>query len=296
MQPMVQNHNSPDSQSLARRVLREPLVHFLAIAAVLVGAHQLNAVLRDRFRIVMTAERVNQLVESYRLQFGVTAGPDLREALVQKDFEDEVLYRQALALKLDEGDEIIRRRLIQKMQFVSHDRQAPSEPSQTQLDAYFLAHRGRYRKPPAGTFTHVFFSTDVDGVEGARARAAPLVDRLNRASTLRAPTAGDLFPDLYDFSAYEPQQVTRLFGQTEFSAAVFSAPVGRWSGPFRSAYGWHLLRVDGRQPPADASFDQVRDRVRGDYLREVQDTANVAALSTLKAQFRLIRQDLREDQ
>jgi peptidyl-prolyl cis-trans isomerase C len=277
------------------RLLREPLIHFLAIAAVLVGAYQLNARRHDPFRIVMTEERVNQLAESYRLQFGVTADPKLREALVRKDFEDEVLYRQALALKLDEGDEIIRRRLIQKMQFVTHDRQAPPEPTPAELDRYFLVHRERYRKPPAGTFTHVFFSTDVDGEAAARARAQSHIDRLNRDGTLRAPTAGDAFPDLYDFSAYEPPQVTRVFGQTEFSRAVFSVPLGRWAGPFRSAYGWHLLRVDTRQSSIDSSFEQARDRVRGDYLREIQDTANGTAVATLKAQFRLIREDVREN-
>ena len=278
---------------ILRRALREPLVHFVAIAAVLVGAERIYAIRNDRFRVVMTAQRVNQLAQSYRLQFGVEPGPDLREALVQKDFEDEVLYRQALSLRLDQADEIIRRRLIQKMQFISQDQHAPSEPTPAQLEAYFAARADRYRKSPAATFTHVFFSTDEDSDAGARSRAAALLDGLSRTGALRAPAAGDVFPDRYDFSLYEPQQAARLFGETPFSRAVFSVPVGRWTGPFRSAYGWHLLRIDARTPATDPPLDQVRDRVRADYLRDAQEAANAAALEAMKKPFTLVRQDVR---
>jgi hypothetical protein len=267
------------------------LVHFLAVAFVLVVAARVYSIRHDRFRIVMTADRVNQLAESYRLQFGIEPGSALREALVQQDFEDEVLFREALALHLDQDDEIIRRRLVQKMKFVSQDRNAPPEPAPAQLQAYFDAHRDRYRKSPNATFTHVFFSTDVGGETAARARAEAALDQLNRAGSDRAPTVGDVFPDRYDFSVYEPQQVTRLFGQTEFSAAVFTVPVGSWSGPFRSAYGWHLLRVAARRAAVDPPFEDVRDRVHGDYLQETQDATNAAVLARMKRQFLLIRED-----
>jgi peptidyl-prolyl cis-trans isomerase C len=278
---------------LGRRILREPLVQFLGIAVLLVAAYRVHAVRHDRFRVVMTADRVNQLAESYRLQFGVEPAPELREALVQKDFEDEVLYREALALHLDQGDEIIRRRLIQKMQFVTQDQQAPPEPTDAQLASYFAVNRTIYTKHPQATFTHVFFSTDADGESRARTRAVAALKDLRGTAVLRAPTAGDIFPDNYDFASYEPQQVTRLFGDSEFAAAVFAAPIGEWAGPFRSAYGWHLLRVDSRRAAADPPLQDVRARVRNDYLREQQESANVKTLETTKKQFQLVRSDLK---
>lgn len=274
------------------RLLREPLLHFVGIALVIVGAERFHAIRHDRFRIVMTSERVTQVVAAYRLQFGIEPGPDLREALVQQEFEDEVLYRQALALGLDADDEIIRRRLIQKMRFVTEDQQAPAEPGRAELESYFSANREKYRTSPRATFTHAFFSADVRGDAPARRSAQAEIEQLNRSGALRAQTSGDPFPDLYDFSLYDPQQVARLFGNTELSTAVFSAPVGQWTGPFRSAYGWHVLRVDTRQPAGEPTFADVADRVRGDYLEAQQARANARALSTMKQQFRLVRNDL----
>lgn len=273
------------------RALREPLVHFVLVAAVIVGAQRIHAVRSDPFRVVMTPERVQQLAESYQLQFNVEPDPDLREALVEQDFEDEVLYRQALAMGLDEDDEIIRRRLIQKMRFVTEDRLAPSEPTAEELEAYFATHQAEYRIRPRATFTHVFFSVDSRSDEQARARALAQLERLNQTGPLRAPEAGDVFPDLYDFSLYQPQQVQRLFGQTEFSRAVFTVPVERWSGPFRSAYGWHLVRVDERREAVDPPFEQVSDRVRLDFLEEAQEAANGEALARMKTQYTLVRED-----
>lgn len=276
-----------------RRLFNEPLVHFLAVAALLVAAERFYAFQHDRYRIVMTPDRVAQLVASYKLQFGIDAGPELREVLVQKDFENEVLYRQALALGMDKDDEMIRRRLIQKMEFVTDDRNAPPEPTVAQMQAYFRAHREKYGKPQTATFTHVFFSADRGGDVAAKARAAAVRNRLNRDHALRAPTAGDAFPDNYDFSAYEPIQVSRLFGETEFSSAVFVAPVGQWAGPYRSAYGWHLIRVDARKPALTPSFAEVRDRVHGDFLAQEAEAANKGAMAKMKGQYRLIRADQR---
>jgi peptidyl-prolyl cis-trans isomerase C len=282
------------SDSLVRRLVKEPLVHFLAVALVVVIADRVYVTRHDRYRIVMTPERVTQVVESYRLQYGVDPGPDLREALVEQDLEDQVLYREALSLRLDRDDEIIRRRLIQKMQFVTQDQRAPTEPAAADLEKYFTSHHDRYRASPEATFTHVFFSVDAHGEAGARLRALDVLATLARTEPERGPSLGDPFPDRYDFSRYEPQQVARLFGETQFSSEVFAAPIGCWVGPFRSAYGWHLLRIDARRPAADPAFAEVKDSVRSDYLDDFQKAANAEALARLKQKYSFIREDVRE--
>jgi hypothetical protein len=274
-----------------RRVLSEPLLHFVVAGVMIVAASHVYETRHDRYRIVMTGARVEQLAAAYQQQFGVEAGPQLRELLVQSDFDDEVLYREALALHLDKDDEIIKRRLIQKMKFLTQDQQAPREPTRAQLLAYFDAHRDSYRRQPAATFTHVFFSADTEGDQSGRSRAVAELAHLRQSSATRAPTAGDVFPDRYDFSAYDGEQVARLFGRTEFRDAVFSARVGEWTGPYRSAYGWHLLRIEGRQPANDPSFSTVESKVRGDFLQSAQDIANAAALDRMKKQFTLVRAD-----
>jgi len=110
-------------------------------------------------------------------------------------------------------------------------------------------------------------------------------------NTTRAPDRGDPFPDLYDFSAYDPHQVERLFGHTPFATAVFSVPPGRWSGPFRSGYGWHLIYVEARQNTALPPLSAVRATVRMDYLQDAQDRANKAAFAELAQRFTIVRDD-----
>jgi peptidyl-prolyl cis-trans isomerase C len=176
------------------------------------------------------------------------------------------------------------------MQFLIQDLNPPAEPTDAQLTAYYAAHASKYVTPPRATFTHVFFSAD-GGDQAARGRATALLHAMP-AGTTRAADRGDPFPDLYDFAAYEPEQVERLFGRTPFAAAVFGAPVGRWVGPYRSGYGWHLLYVAARTPSALPPLSQIRDSVREDYLADAQDAANRAGFAKLARRFTVVRDDL----
>lgn len=276
---------------MLRRVLAEPLFQFLAIAALLIAGYTIFAAAHDRRQIVVTRQTAEQLTEAYRLQYGTRPVAGTRDALVNQYVDDEILYREALALGLDKDDEIVRRRLIQKMRFLTEDLEAPADPTATQLENFYRTHGDRYVETPKASFSHIFFSFDTRGDSGARSQAAQIVRQFGGKGPARAPDMGDPFPDNYDFAGYDPQQVERLFGRTEFSRAVFSQPAGRWTGPFRSAYGWHLLRVNERRPSARLPLDAVRNRVRADYLEDAQKKSNVAAFTTLKSRYAVVRQD-----
>jgi hypothetical protein len=277
-------------RSLLARVFSEPLIHFFIAGLALFAVERVYQNHADIYRIVETPEHVAQLANEYALQFGAHPSPQTLAALVRRDIGDEVLFRQGLALKLDQSDEIVRRRVIQKMQFLMQNLNPPREPTENQLQAYFDAHASRYVTSPRVSFSHVFFSADRGGEAAARARAEAVLATLSNGTT-RAPTRGDPFPDLYDFSAYEPAQVFRLFGHTPLSQAAFSAPTGRWTGPLRSGVGWHLIYIDARQDAKRPSLSSIRDTVRTDYLEDAQDAANKAALDNLTKQFVVVRED-----
>ena len=272
------------------RALREPLVHFLIAGLALFLAGQVYASHTNQHRIVITPAHVDQIANDYALQFGARPDPATLEALVQRDVNDEILFRQGRALRLDQDDQIVRRRVVQKMQFLMQDLNAPSEPTDAQLSTYYQAHTAHYAAPASTTFSHIFFSSDIAGEAAARGRAQAVLKGLSDRVT-RAPDRGDPFPDLYDFAAYEPGQVERVFGHTPFAHGVASAPVGRWAGPFRSGYGWHLVYVSGRRAAASPPLAQVRDAVRTDYLQAAQDAANKAAFDKLARDYRVVRQD-----
>ena len=272
---------------LLGRILREPLLHFLSAGMLLFIASQVRHRYVDPYRIVITPQREAQLARRYAQQFG--AQPDAATAaqLMERDVEEEILFRRGLALRLEKDDEIVRRRIVQKMRFLLQDLQAPPEPRDAELGSYYQAHVQRYVTPARVTFSHIFFSV-ADGEQQARARALRNLGELS-AKDAQAPTSrGDPFPDLYHFSAYDPGQVQRLFGRTEFSEAVFRAPVQHWAGPFRSSYGWHLIRVDSREEAAHWPLSAVRDRVRTDYLLDAQQHANEATFNDVAREFTVV--------
>jgi peptidyl-prolyl cis-trans isomerase C len=272
------------------RVLSEPLTHFLIAGLVLYLANRIQQRENDAHRIVITPTHAAQLAKDYALQFGTTPDAPTLDGLIERDIHDEILYRQGHALKLDADDLIVRRRVAQKMEFLLQDLSAPPEPTDSQLQAYYQAHAVHYARPPRTTFSHIYFSSDARGEATARARAAAVLPTLPNQSG-RAPERGDPFPDLYDFASYEPDQIERLFGRTPFAAAVQTVPVGRWAGPFKSGYGWHLLYVNARQDSARPPLAEIRDSVRADFLREAQETANKAAFDALAHTYQVVRED-----
>jgi len=279
-----------DANTWWRRLAGEPLVHFLLIGAVLFIAARAYQAHTDIYRIEVTPAHVAQLAHKYALQFGGPPDAATLEQIVQEDIHDEVLFRQGKTLKLDADDEIVRRRVVQKAQFLLQNLSAPADPTEAQLRAYYQAHAAKYAEPPRVTFSHIYFAADKGGDAAAEARARAALARLKPGVT-RAPDLGDPFPDIYDFSGYDAEQVARVFGHTPLIAAVLQAPVGRWSGPYRSAYGWHLLYVSARTAAGEASFDTVADRVRSDYAQTAQDAANAAAFAKVARRFTVVRAD-----
>jgi parvulin-like peptidyl-prolyl isomerase len=279
------------SGRLARRALSEPLTHFLIAGFVIFAAGAIYQRQTSEYRIVVTPQHVAQIASNYALQFGKQPDPKTLEELVQRDVDDEILFRDGMAMKLDQDDEIVRHRVMEKTQFLIQDLNPPAEPTEAQLQAYYQAHASAYVSAPQATFTHIYFSADNGGDAAAQARALAVLHALP-AGVARAPDKGDAFPDLYDFSSYEPEQVERLFGHTPFAQAVFTAPVGHWRGPFRSGYGWHLIYVASRQTPALPPLASVQGRVRGDYLQDASDATNKAAFAALARRFTVVRADL----
>ncbi len=154
------------------RVLREPLLHFLIIGVVIFVAMQSWRAANDTRRIVVTPERTAELANKYRLQFGAAPTPAQLEGVVEAYVQEEALYREGKAMGLDRDDEIVRRRIAQKVEFLQADRGLPAAPSDAQLKRWFDTHPADYATPARTTFSHLYFSTDAVGEGPARVRAA----------------------------------------------------------------------------------------------------------------------------
>jgi parvulin-like peptidyl-prolyl isomerase len=215
------------------------------------------------------------------------------QALLNDRINEEVLYREGLALGLDRDDTVIRRRLAQKTQFLLQDVAALREPTAEDLARYRSQNAHRYSQGPRWTFEHVYFST-AGRHERAELDAREALSRLRDApGDIRAKNLGD--PSLLDLrqTARSQTQLRDLFGP-EFASAVTTASalsVGTWAGPFRSSYGWHLVRLEAcSEPPGEDAADLDR-RLRTDWAEEQQRELNAQAMARLRARYSVVVND-----
>ena len=273
-----------------KRWLREPFLHFILLggALFLVGDYLEQ---RSRFtQIVISKDAVRGIADNYRLQYGHYPTDAQLEALVEGYTREEVFYHEAQKLGLDQDDEIVRRRLVQKYEFLQQDLAVADNPSDIDVRAYFLAHADRYTLPPTVAFSQVFFSVDRRGDDNAKGAASSASLKLNSSGTVRAPAEGDSFPGPEDYSGLSAQDAERVFGKGGLTEALFALTPGQWSTPLRSAYGWHIIRVEAYAPSRPAEFDAVREQVRRDYIEQMRAERNEVNYAQLKRNFKIVRE------
>ncbi|MBW8783048.1 MAG: peptidyl-prolyl cis-trans isomerase [Novosphingobium sp.] len=275
--------------AVLRRVVREPLVHFLAIGLMLFAAAQHWRRAHELDRIEVTPARVAQIAGAYRAEYGHDPDAKALEHEIGGWVDDEMLFREGLARGLDKDDEIVRRRVIQKVAFLERDLAAPTADDAA-LRAWYAGHTADYTRPGAVDFTQVFFADGTGGPAAARARAARVLAGLPDGQP-EAAERGDPFPDASRFAAFTPDEARRVFGEGELAQRLFALPTGHWAGPFRSAYGWHLVRVSAASAPQRLPFDEVRERVANDVAGANAETAQRRIRDALARRYTVVRED-----
>ncbi|MDB6135279.1 MAG: peptidyl-prolyl cis-trans isomerase [Verrucomicrobiales bacterium] len=275
--------------------LREPLLHFLLLGAVIFAVHawrqrgELGGENKDAQRIEVNAAVISRLREGWTRQFHRTPNADDMLGLVEAHIREEVLCREALAMRLDREDTIVRRRMAQKMEFLTQDISTAVAPDEATLAKYFADHEARYAQPAQVSFRHVYFSREKRGATlDAVAREA--------LAALAQPGApeesfGDPFLPGFEFSMQTEPDVVSVFGAA-FAVEVMKAAANTWSGPVVSSYGVHLVRVTARVEPRPAELAAVREVVLRDFQDERRRAANDEVVTRLKQNYQIIIDDV----
>ena len=248
-------------------LLREPLLHFAVIGALLFGVNAWFQPGHQSEAIVVSQNRIDHLAAVFAR--GWQRPPTERElhTLVDDYVREEVLYREAVKLGLDRDDTVVRRRLRQKMEFLSRDLVDTLDPGDKVLRDYFSRHGQAYLRPARISFRQRFFSGDTRATADSDARAA--LAQLQTGASADSVGDSNLLQEHYSEEA--AGRIDRVFGE-HFSNQLRELPRGQWSGPVRSAYGQHLVYVEHYEPQRPAEFAEVRPQVLRDWqLQEQKD-------------------------
>ena len=252
--------------AFVQRLVREPLLHFGLIGALLFVAYEATRPGGpDRDRVVDIDRHVlNRLATQWQAQWRRPPTRAELERLVAARVQEEVLYREAVALGLDRGDPVVRRRLGQKLSIAWADLAALELPEEASLTAYYEAHLDRYRDPAELTLSHRFFSLDKRGA-ATKADAGDALARRRRGESVE----DDAFHGAKMLTLPDPQRLVGDFGTTFRDAVMAAAEAGAddWFGPVRSVYGWHLVRIHTYSTPRQRPLDEVREQVHLDWQR-----------------------------
>jgi peptidyl-prolyl cis-trans isomerase C len=274
--------------SALRFAVREPFFQFLVLGAVIWFAAEYVEAHNQHYTVHVGPAERQRLAISYLQQYNQPPTPEQLQQLTENYIKQQIFVREGRALGLDTNDEIVDRRIAQKFEFIQQDLGVPDDPTPDAEKRWYDAHKLDYLTPAQVAFTQIYFSIDNDSENAARDRALRALASLRESHESRAPALGDPFPGPTDSGALTPDQADRVFGESEFTRALFKLPVGRWSGPFRSGYGWHLVYVTNFVPPRLPPLAEVRDRVAQDWRDEQRRLLNAQAYENLRAKYTIL--------
>lgn len=259
---------------MIRRLLRDPLAHFLLGGALLWLFLAWRGEEADPASRSITITRARQA--ALAANFGQLMGRPPTDAelsgLVRTDVREEILYREALRLGLDADDPVVRRRLVAKMDALAAAEVESAVPGDAVLARWRAKHPARFLGEPKLTFAQKSFATEAE----ASAALAANGSKTGRAFDL--PAAASAMPG---------DEVARVYGLQFAQGLAALLPSPRWQGPVPSGLGWHIVRLDRRETVPAPPIAAVRDEVEDDWRSATMQARREAAYRLLADAYRV---------
>ena len=265
-----------------RKLLGEPMLHFLLIGIALFGAYRwVSPGDSGGRRIVITQGVVDDLVTQHVAVRGREPSTTELNHLIESYVRDEILYREGVRLGLERDDIVVKRRVRQKIELIAEEDASTRAPTDADLTAYLAANQARFVRPAILTFEQVFLGqpTSGQGVVHAVAVTRDALRSGNDPETLGKPT---LLP--HRMTVTPADLVARDFGAS-FADALENVPVGEWVGPIDSSFGAHYVRVSDRTPAAAPQLAALRDHVVREWENERRQRARNDAYTKMRGEY-----------
>lgn len=249
-----------------KEFLKEPFLHFVLIG---VGLFLLYGLVNedtapDDDTILVTQGQISTISTIFQKTWQRPPTQKELDGLIEDFIKEEVFYREATRLGMDNDDVIIRRRMRQKMEFVAEDMSSIIEPTDEQLEEYLQAHVDEFLIPPVFSFQQVYINPD-EHSNDLDSYISGLLQRLNSDANISPSSLSDRLMLDPAYASVTPFEVSRVFGN-EFADRLVTLERNRWVGPVRSGYGFHLIRIDVFEEGREPSLDEVVTELEREYM------------------------------
>lgn len=275
-----------------KRVLREPLVHFLLLGTILFalyGFFTADQNTEDKsHEILLTNDEMLQMTMYFQSQWKRPPTQQEFDQLLENQIQEQILYREALALGLDQDDTIVRRRMAQKMKFLAEDVGAAKTPTIEELKKWYEANSALFAMPGRISFRQIHFSPESGG-QRAESNARAALSELE-GETIDSPRAAKLGDSIMLQDFYGDRSVEALaqdFGPA-FAQQIRRIPPGSWQGPVESGLGLHLVFVSSLEPGRLPHFSEVETEVRNAWLAEQKEIAWRTAYEKMREKYTVL--------
>ena len=261
-----------------KKLVREPLVHFLLIGAgiyALYGMFGSSLDDEDERTIIVSAGEVKARSDQWSKQWQRPPTEEELAGLISDYVRTQVLYREAMAMGLEDGDVVIERRLAQRLQLLIQGLIKPEEPSEDELRAWFEENEKEFTQPDLYSLIHLYFSPDKRGAatEDDAEAALAMLESLGEIPEDFESYGDRLLPQSY-YADQTEAGLSRVFGQG-FVDEVIKLEPGAWRGPVVSGYGLHLVYITAvvRAPAPDFSAlaEQAKELWTAEKSRELNE-------------------------
>ncbi|NNF47237.1 MAG: peptidyl-prolyl cis-trans isomerase [Desulfofustis sp.] len=249
-----------------KRILTEPLVHFLLIGALLFLGFSVFRASDESMdtTIVVTDNDIKVLKADFERTWQRPPREAELEGLLEEKIREEIAYREGLALGLDRDDPYIRRRLRMKLELLLEDISAQASPGDEELQKFLEENREKFRQEPRYSLYQVYLNPS-QRKETLQKDAEELLQRLKKGGDEVDPgQIGDSIMLPRAFPLSPATVINRQFG-SDFTTQLSDLETGTWQGPIRSGYGIHLVLINQRIEGRDPDLAEIRPMVEREY-------------------------------
>lgn len=272
-----------------KKIWKEPLLHFLLIGGGIFLCYyllNLNEENPEDYTIIIDDNDIARLQQAFQKNWGKTPDSLTSQALIEEEIRAEIFYREALRMQLDHNDEIIRRRLRQKYEFLIKDLKAQDLPDNAQLRNFYQQHIERYQNPKKVSFQQLYFSPD--NRKNAAADATKILNQIqeNQKQAAELKTLADPFYLQFFYADRDEESIRQLFGKA-FTDQLFSIDNTGWHGPIQSGYGYHLVNINKISAASPTPFEAIEKDVLADWKQQQLEEYNEQLYQSLKQQYKV---------